>query len=321
MTLNKILLMGNPNVGKSAIFSRLTGAKVVISNYPGTTVEFTQGYMKINDSRPAIIDVPGTYSLSPTSKAEEVAVRMLKEGDIVINVIDATNLERNLYLTLELLEKDIPVIIVLNMWDETKHKGIEIDAEKLEKALGVPVVPTCALTGEGIKHLVKHIPRAKAKKSHPLKDDEKWKHIGKIIEEVQRLHHHHHTFLEKLEDISIRPFTGILFAMFVLFVSFLVIRFVGESLINYAADPLFEKAWTPRHDEAVASFGTGNLYAQCNNRKAYRWHDRLRPGLRTFNYRALRTPCDGATLYNKLLPCTGCSGGLRVPSKIRSPYG
>ena len=109
--LNKILLMGNPNVGKSALFSRLTGAKVVISNYPGTTVGFAQGRMKVGRARPVVIDVPGTYMLEPTNKAEEVALEMLKDGDLVINVIDATNLERNLYLSLQLLERDIPVVI------------------------------------------------------------------------------------------------------------------------------------------------------------------------------------------------------------------
>ncbi|MBU1767178.1 MAG: 50S ribosome-binding GTPase, partial [Candidatus Omnitrophica bacterium] len=120
---NKILLMGNPNVGKSAIFSRLTGAKVIISNYPGTTIEFTQGQMKIGDERPMVIDVPGTYSLEPTCNAEEVAVRMLNNcSGVIINIIDATNLERNLYLTLQLLEKGIPMIVALNMWDDTKHK-------------------------------------------------------------------------------------------------------------------------------------------------------------------------------------------------------
>ena len=245
MKINKILLVGNPNVGKSACFSRLTGAKVIISNYPGTTVEFTQGYMKINDTRPTIIDVPGAYSLKSTSKAEEVAVRMLKEGDVIINVLDATNLERNLYLTLELLEKGIPVVVALNMWDETKHKGIEIDVKKLEHILGVPVITTCSLTGEGIKELVKHIPKAKAKKIGPLKDEERWKHIGKIVEDVQRLHHRHHTFLEKLEDISINRTTGILVAALVLFCAFLVVRFIGENLIAYVADPFFERVWTP----------------------------------------------------------------------------
>ncbi len=245
MKINKILLMGNPNVGKSAIFSRLTGAKVVISNYPGTTVEFTQGYTKIDGSRPAIIDIPGTYTLHPTSKAEEVAVRMIKDGDLVINIVDATNLERNLYLTLELLEKDIPVIVALNMWDDTKHKGIEIDVKKLEKALGIPVIPTCGLTGEGIKELVEHIPKAKTKKINPLKDEQRWKYIGKIIEDVQKLHHRHHTFLERLEDLSIKPVTGIPIAALVVLCAFWVIRFVAGNLITYLADPFFERIWTP----------------------------------------------------------------------------
>ena len=259
MKINKILLIGNPNVGKSAIFSRLTGAKVVISNYPGTTVEFTQGYTKIDTSRPAIIDVPGTYTLHPTSKAEEVAVRMIKDGDLVINIVDATNLERNLCLTLELLEKDIPVIVALNMWDDTKHKGIEIDVKKLEKALGIPVIPTCGLTGEGIKELVEHIPKAKTKKINPLKDEERWKHIGKIIEDVQKLHHRHHTFLERLEDLSIRPVTGIPIAGLIVLCAFWVIRFVAENLITYLADPFFERIWTPLIMKLSAFLGAGGF--------------------------------------------------------------
>ena len=90
MKINKILLMGNPNVGKSAIFSRLTGAKVVISNYPGTTVGFAQGQMKVGKTSAMVMDVPGTYSLHPTNKAEQVALQMLDEGDLVINIVDAT---------------------------------------------------------------------------------------------------------------------------------------------------------------------------------------------------------------------------------------
>jgi len=245
MAINKILLVGNPNVGKSAIFSRLTGAKVVISNYPGTTVEFTQGYTKINSSRPAIIDAPGTYSLEPTSKAEEVAVNMLREGDLIINVVDATNLERNLYLTMQLLEKGLPVVVALNIWDDTKHKGIEIDVKKLEENLGIPVIPTCGLTGEGIKELVEEIPKAKEIRIRPLSDRDKWQRIGKIIDEVQKLHHRHHTFLERLEDFSVKPGTGAIFALLVVFCSFWVIRLTGEGIITYLADPFFEKLWAP----------------------------------------------------------------------------
>ena len=245
MEIKKILLMGNPNVGKSAIFSRLTGAKVIISNYPGTTVEFTQGYMKLGDTNPALIDIPGTYTLKPTSKAEQVAVQMLKDGDAVINIVDATNLERNLCLTLELLEKDVPLIVALNMWDDTKHRGIEIDVKKLEKILGVPVIPTCGLTGEGIKELVEHIPKAKAKKVEPLKDEERWKYIGKIVIDVQKLHHRHHTFLEILEDFSIKPLTGAPIAFLVMFFAFLVVRFIAENLIDYIFEPFFNSIWAP----------------------------------------------------------------------------
>lgn len=259
MDINKILLVGNPNVGKSAIFSRLTGAKVVISNYPGTTVEFTQGYTKLNGLRPALIDVPGTYSLEPTSKAEEVAVDMLKEGDFIINVIDSTNLERNLYLTLELLEKNIPVVIALNMWDETKHKGIEIDPKKLQDMLGVPVIPTCGLTGEGIRDLAKHIPKTKPKTMEHRKDQDKWKFIGKIIEEVQKLHHRHHTLLERLEDLSIKPITGIPISVLVIFCAFLVIRFVGENLIGYVGEPFFDSVWTPIMMKLSAFLGSGGF--------------------------------------------------------------
>ena len=119
--------MGNPNVGKSVIFSRLTGVNVIASNYPGTTVEFTKGYMKLGNEKAEIIDVPGTYSLEPESKAEKVAVEMMKGGDLVINVVDSTNLERNLNLTLELLKNNIPVVVALNLWDEARHIGVQID--------------------------------------------------------------------------------------------------------------------------------------------------------------------------------------------------
>ena len=243
--MSKFLLMGNPNVGKSVIFSRLTGARIIVSNYPGTTVEFTQGQMKIGRERPLVIDAPGTYTLEPTSKTEEVAARILKEGDLIINVVNATNLERNLYLTLELLEKNTPVIVALNMWDETKHQGIDIDVEKLEKELGVPVIPTCGLTGEGIKELILRLKEAKPLEIKPTSDSDKWERIGEIIESTQRLTHHHHTFLQRLEELSIKPLSGIPIAVGVIYAAFWAIRFIGEGLITYIFEPLFDKAWAP----------------------------------------------------------------------------
>lgn len=255
-----ILLIGNPNVGKSVIFSRLTGAKVTISNYPGTTVGFSQGYMKLpGDERGVIMDVPGVYNLEATCKADEVALEMLDKGDIVINVIDATNLERNLFLTLELRERGIPLIVVLNMWDETRHKGIEIDVEKLEKELGVPVVSTCGLTGAGIKELVERFREVKKKNFTLLNKDEKWEEIGRMVELSQTLHHHHHTLLERFEDMSTHPGTGLPIALLVIYLSFQVIRFIGEGLIGYVFEPLFNTFWLPLMEKLSSALGSGGF--------------------------------------------------------------
>jgi len=151
----RILLMGNPNVGKSVIFNRLTGIKVIISNYPGTTIEFLEGSMMLDGKRTKIIDAPGTYSLIPSDKAEEVAVELLmkEKTDLIVNVLDATNLERNLYLTLQLRELLFPLIIDLNMIDMARSRGIDIDIPALEKTLEVPVIPSVAVSGEGIQRL------------------------------------------------------------------------------------------------------------------------------------------------------------------------
>jgi len=236
----KILLMGNPNVGKSVIFSRLTGVHVISSNYPGTTVGYTRGHMRVNGNPAEVIDVPGTYTLEPTSEAEEVAARMLPTGDVIVNVVDATNLERNLYLTLQILEHEKPVIIALNLWDDTKHRGIDINVDKLQELLGVPVIPTSALTGQGIRDLVKNISEAASPHLPPQTLGERWKLVGNIIDQVQRISHRHHTWYERLEDASAKPLSGGVIAAIVLIASFMAIRFIGENLITYVFDPIFE---------------------------------------------------------------------------------
>jgi len=241
----KILLMGNPNVGKSVVFSRLTGVRVIASNYPGTTVSYTRGFMKLGGERVEVVDVPGTYTLEPTTEAEEVAMQMLNTGDMVINVVNATNLERNLYLTLQLLERNIPVVVALNMWDDTEHRGIHIDLDKLRGFLGVPVIPTVATTGQGIKDLVESIPRATSPDVPLRSRDERWAVIGNIIDQVQHITHRHHTWLERMEDASAKPAGGIILAIVVLGGSFLAVRFIGESLIGYVLDPLFNNLWAP----------------------------------------------------------------------------
>jgi ferrous iron transport protein B len=241
----RILLMGNPNVGKSVVFSRLTGVHVISSNYPGTTVGYTQGTMKLGDGQAEIIDAPGTYTLEPTCEAERIALQMMQTGDVVVNVVDATNLERNLYLTLQLLESSVPVVVALNMWDDTKHRGIAIDLDRLRGLLGVPVIPTVAVSGEGIKELVSSIPQATSPAQEARSSKERWAAVGQIVEQVQQISHRHHTWLERLADASIRPLTGSIIALAILAATFLAVRFISESMIGYVIDPLFERLWAP----------------------------------------------------------------------------
>ncbi len=260
----KILLMGNPNVGKSVLFSRLTGTRTIASNYPGTTVGFTRGYLKLGEEQVEIIDVPGTYTLEPTSKAEQIAAEMLKEGDLVIDVVDATNLERNLNLTLQLLERQVPVIVALNMWDETHHRGINIDVARLEELLGVPVVPTVGVTGQGIRELVSRLPEAAAPQVIYSSSDERWAKIGDIVSQVQSLSDRHHTWREVLEDASNHPVGGVAIALLVLAATFFGIRLIGEGIINYVTNPLFNWLWTPLLMKLSLALGSGGF-----------WHDIL----------------------------------------------
>jgi ferrous iron transport protein B len=241
--LKKIFLIGNPNVGKSVVFSRLTGVQVISSNYPGTTVEITKGYLKLDKDKIEVVDLPGTYSLEPTSSAEEVAVSLLKESrkeeSAVINIIDSTNLERNLLLTLQLIEEGFSVIVCMNMCDDAGHRGVHIDASKLEQLLNVPVIPTCAVTGSGIKLLIQRIKDAAPVSRSKLTHEDRWLEIGKIVEQVQRLEHRHHNLREILEDASVRHLTGLLMASGVIYAAFKFVRFIGEGIINNVTEPIF----------------------------------------------------------------------------------
>ncbi len=258
--MKKISLMGCPNVGKSVVFSRLTGVNVISSNYPGTTVDFTKGNTRIGGEKFELLDVPGTYSLEPTSKAEEVALYMLQEGDIVIDVVDATHLERNLYLTLEIIGRKKPTNVALNLWDETKHLGIDIDVEKLEKLLDVPVVPTCAITGEGIKELASKVGDAKPSKTiEPMSEGERWLKIGEIIKEVQVVHHRHHTIWERIADTTVKPVTGIPIAILTILLTFLFIIVIGNWIIEHLMDPIFYNYYGPWIVGAVNSFSPEGL--------------------------------------------------------------
>ena len=158
-----VVLVGNPNVGKSVVFNALTGTYVDVSNFPGTTVELTRGRVGEHD----IVDTPGVYGVSSFNDEETVARDIILSGDIVINVVDAVHLERDLFLTLQLLDMGKRMIVALNMADEARKRGVGIDRDLLEDLLGVPVIETVAVEGKGIAELTAGISRARVGHADP----------------------------------------------------------------------------------------------------------------------------------------------------------
>lgn len=182
----KAALAGNPNCGKTTLFNSLTGSTAYVGNWPGVTVEKREGtYLsKDKSDKIDIVDLPGIYSLSPYSPEEVISRNYIlnEKPDVVINVIDATNLERNLYMTTQILEMDVPVVVAVNMTDALKEIGQSIDYKKLEKALGVPVVAISALRNTGLDELMKEAIKAskKERKGHGVLSFEKIKEAEKI---------------------------------------------------------------------------------------------------------------------------------------------
>ena len=160
----KIVLVGNPNVGKSVFFNALTGMYVDVSNFPGTTLEISHGLF----GKDVVIDTPGVYGVSSFNDEEIVARDVIMDADIVINIVDAVHLERDLFLTLQVIDMGIPTIVALNMLDEAEKNGVEIDVDLLEDLLGVPVIPTVAVEKKGIEELKNSI--NKAREGHIDKD-------------------------------------------------------------------------------------------------------------------------------------------------------
>ncbi|NQT95716.1 MAG: 50S ribosome-binding GTPase [Candidatus Omnitrophica bacterium] len=157
--MKKIVLVGSPNVGKSVLFNVLTKQYVTVSNYPGTTVEVSRGKATINNVEYEVVDTPGMYSLMPITEEERVSRKILldEKSDLIIHVIDAKNLERMLSLTLQLMEAQLPTILVLNIMDEAEREGVDIDITGLEKELGIPVVATVSTKGKGVDELKNRI--------------------------------------------------------------------------------------------------------------------------------------------------------------------
>ncbi|NLL80797.1 MAG: ferrous iron transport protein B [Tissierellia bacterium] len=183
-----IALVGNPNSGKTTLFNALTGANQHVGNWPGVTVEKKEGKLKFNDSFYNIVDLPGTYSLGAYSEDEIVARDFIIKGNphVVINVVDATNIERNLYLTTQLLEMGTKVVIALNMMDEAKQKKIEINLDSLSNQLGVPIVATVASKRKGIDELIEKAV-ATINEDPPVNSISYGEELDKEIAEIKKL--------------------------------------------------------------------------------------------------------------------------------------
>lgn len=192
-----------------------------------------------------IIDAPGAYSLEEMAEAERIAARLVEEADVVVNVVDAGNLERNLYLTFELAEKGKPMVVALNMWDEARKRGIEIDIRALEDILGIPVVPVVATTGEGVRDLLAALSQARVPRPVSSDHAHRWEDIGRVITRVQKFSYRRPTWQDALQRLTILPGLGFVFGLLVLAGIFFAVRLTGEGLIGYVLDPLFEGHYLP----------------------------------------------------------------------------
>ncbi len=272
---NKILLIGNPNVGKSVFFSALTGVHVMSSNYAGTTVSYTSAKINLNNKEYHLIDVPGTYSLDATSEAEMVAINFLNSGaKAVICVLDATNLTRNLNLALEVKSYGIPIIFCLNLLDIAERKGIQIATQVLEQELGAPVIKTVAVKGIGLDELTTSLVDiledkcdgncAGCKVEHPVPKSQKeiWEASEQIEKKCVTYTDQKLKFIDKLGQKMTQPMPGIPLALLVCIISLGLIVGLGKGLRVVLFIPIVNGMIVPFFVNIVSSF---NLPEILNN--------------------------------------------------------
>ncbi|NMA67566.1 MAG: ferrous iron transporter B [Clostridiaceae bacterium] len=261
---NKILLMGNPNVGKSVFFSNMTGINVVSSNYAGTTVSYTEGTIKLGDENYTLIDVPGTYSMEATSEAEAVAVRFMNSNPVaILCVLDATNLERNIKLGLELQKYNVPIVYALNLLDVAKRRGSEINVDLLAQELGAPVVPTVAVKGEGLQELKEELHKILKRPNLNCSncstcpgckkgDVDVWDRAREITARIRKKVDGKLSFLDRLGRNMLKPWPGIPLALLVIILSLGVVVGGGKALraifllplVNNVLVPLFKSLFS-----------------------------------------------------------------------------
>ena len=260
----RVALIGPPNVGKSVLFNALTGLDAGIANYPGTTVEYKRGTATFRGEMATLIDVPGTYSLSATNEAEQLAVDILDGGcDVVVCVLDAVHLESSLHLLLQVLEHDVPTVVAVNRVD-LMEDGNRLRPEVLARELSVPVIPTVATIGKGFEELVDAVAGTLRNPTAPGGDEATWDRAEELAAAVTvdeaagdpppagRL--------QRWGDRLVEPWPGLPVALLVLVGTFAIVVGVGMGMRQYLLVPFFEGLVFPVIERAVRSVTEPGLF-------------------------------------------------------------
>lgn len=193
-----VAFIGNPNCGKTTLFNAYTGAKLKVANWPGVTVEKKEGAFKFHNHQFRLVDLPGIYSLTSYTMEEKLSRQYILEDevDVIVDVADASSLERNLYLTLQLIELGKPVVLALNMMDIVEERGMEIDMHRLPEMLGIPVIPVSARKKTGLEVLMHAVSHHAGK---PL-DGKFEHHHDEKVKESKHIHNHHKEYAVVYSD-------------------------------------------------------------------------------------------------------------------------
>ena len=262
----RIALIGQPNCGKSTLFNQVAGYKAETGNFSGTTVTFTESKVRVAGQVLDLVDLPGTYTLAGTNPAEAESMRYLTSSqvDVIINVIDGTHLSQGLELTLELLELNRPMIIAINMMDDTVRMGLKIDGPALQERLGVPVLPIVAKKGRGVKPLflkalqmTGESPASAEFTSVEATPLDRHVKSDELVQEYVLQMEREVSFREKLDDLLLHPFWGYIALIVILYVFFQVVFQVG-SLIETPVLAVFDGL----NRTLLNAIGANTLWAQ-----------------------------------------------------------
>lgn len=286
MGMISVALTGNPNTGKSTVFNELTGIRQKIGNWPGVTIDKKQGYTNHNGRAIAVMDLPGTYSLNARSAEEKIVENYLKSErpDIVVDVIDSANIDRNLFLCLQLLERRIPVLLDLNMQDEAQKKGVEISTAKLSKMLGMPVVQTVGRSSKSTKKLldvftstvmsdyhnspeveayIARLDEIRRTVTDPAKQEEavmeeRYAFIDRIVSETVTFHQAGADVSDKLDRVLANGFLSIPVMLAMMYLAFqITFTWIGQPVADFL-DALINEDFMEWAGEMLAGLGVAD---------------------------------------------------------------